>query len=273
MIAIAVLLGLAVGSFLNVCIHRWPLGESVVSPGSHCPRCQRPIAWRDNLPILSFLLLRARCRLCGRPISARYPLVEMATATHFALAAALFGPSLAGAKAALFCAMCTVLACADLERFVLPDQITLGGLPVGIALSVAVPLRPGISRIAMDLTGLQLPAWGASLVESCLSAALFGGLFWAVAEAYFRLRGVEGLGFGDVKLAAMLGAFLGGSETLLVLLVACMLGTVVGLSLQAAGRARWNSPLPLGSFLSGTAALAPFCADPILKAYWEFLLG
>ncbi|MDE0102528.1 MAG: prepilin peptidase [Bryobacterales bacterium] len=268
----AALVGLAVGSFLNVCILRWPRGESVLLPRSRCPSCGVPIAWHDNIPLLSFAILRARCRSCRATIPIRYPLVELATAVLFASAAARFGLGLVGAKVALFGGMCVILFWTDLERLLLPDHVTLGGLGVGLALSPLVPLRPGLAPLVLGVSGWHLPPWGASLFESCLTAVVLGGLLYATGEAYFRLRGVEGLGFGDVKFAAMIGAFLGSSEAILVLLAACLLGSAAGVALLVAGHGDRHTPLPFGSFLAVAAALAPFCADPILNWYWEYML-
>ena len=270
---VAALLGLLVGSFLNACIHRWPRRESVLTPRSRCPHCGATIAWHDNIPLLSYVVLRARCRTCEQQISPRYPLVELLAALLFAAVGARFGLDLASVKAALLGAICLTLFFTDLERFVLPDQATLGGLAAGIVFSAVVPLRAGLSHAILATAGWEVPGWGASLLESCLSAGLFAGLLYAVGEVYVRLRGVQGLGFGDVKLAAMIGAFLGSSGTLLVLLAACLSGSAVGILLLAAGRAERDSPLPLGSFLSASAALSPFLAQPILNAYWEFMLG
>ena len=268
----AALVGLAVGSFLNVCIQRWPRGESVLLPRSRCPTCGEPIAWHDNIPLLSFAVLRARCRSCRAAIPIRYPLVELATALLFATTADRFGLGLVGAKVALFGGMCVVLFWTDLERLVLPDQVTLGGLGAGIALSTVVPVPPGLALLVLGVSGWHLPAWSASVLESCLTAIVLGGLLYAIGEAYYRLRGIEGLGLGDVKFVAMIGAFLGSSEAFLVLLAACLLGTAAGVGLLVAGQGGRHTPLPFGTLLAGAAALAPFCADPILNWYWEYML-
>ena len=272
MTALAFLLGLAVGSFLNVCIHRWPRAESVVAPRSRCPACNGQIAWRDNVPALSYILLRGRCRSCGAAVPARYLLVELATAGLFALVAVEFGAGLAALKVALLAAMLTILFFTDLEHFVLPDQVTVSGLLAGIALSPFVPLRAGVAQVGCDLLGLHPAPWAVSLLESLASALIFGGLLYLTGEIFYRLRGVDGLGFGDVKLVAMLAAFQGSSEALLALLAACLLATLYGTAAVLSGRQQWRSPLPLGSYLAFAGIAAIFCADDILNRYWELVL-
>lgn len=272
MTAIAFLLGMVVGSFLNVCIHRWPRGGSVIVPRSHCPDCNRQIAWHDNIPALSYILLRGRCRSCETAISPRYLLVELATAGLFALIAAEYGTGLIAVKAALLAAMLTILFFTDLEHFVLPDQVTWPGLLAGVGLSPFVPLRAGVAQVGCDLLGLYPAPWTVSLLESLASALIFGGVLYLAGEIFYRLRGVEGLGFGDVKLVAMLAAFQGSSEALLVLLAACLLATLYGTAAVLSGRQQWRSPLPLGSYLAFAGIAAIFCADGILSRYWDLVL-
>ena len=272
MTGLGFLLGLMIGSFLNVCIHRWPRGESVVAPRSHCTSCCGQIAWHDNIPAVSYLLLRGRCRTCSSAIRPRYVLVELATASLFALIVVEFGTDLAALKAALFAAMLTILFFTDLEHFVLPDQVTVPGLLAGIAFSTFEPLRPGLAHVACQLLGLYPATWAMSLLESLASAAVFGGILYLTGEIFYRLRGVEGLGFGDVKLVAMLAAFQGSSEALLVVLGACLLATMYGTVAVLAGRKQWRSPLPLGSYLAFAGIAALFCADGVLNRYWELVL-
>ncbi|MXY70979.1 MAG: prepilin peptidase [Acidobacteriia bacterium] len=272
MTALAFLLGMAVGSFLNVCIHRWPRGESVVAPRSRCPACGRQIAWRDNIPVLSYILLRGRCRSCGAAVPPRYLVVELATASLFALIVLELGAGLAAFKVALLAAMLTILFFTDLEHFVLPDQVTLPGLLAGVAFSPFVPLRAGIAQAGCELLGLHPAPWAVSLLESLASALIFGGILYLTGEIFYRLRGVEGLGFGDVKLVAMLAAFQGSSEALLVLLASCLLATLYGTAAVLSGRRRWRSPLPLGSYLACAGIAAIFCADDILNRYWDLVL-
>src|SRR5262249_2127631 len=187
---VAFLVGLAVGSFLNVCIHRLPREESVMWPGSRCPRCAAPIAWYDNVPLLSWLWLRARCRSCGAPISARYPLIEAATGTLAVLALARLGPTPWGGVAFAFTAALLLVSIVDLDHLIIPDVVSLPGILVGLAASA---LLPG----------------GTSLWDALAGVCLGGGMLWIVAASYERATGVEGLGLGDAKLLAMIRAFLG----------------------------------------------------------------
>ena len=267
-------LGLIVGSFLNVCIHRWPLGQSVVAPRSRCPDCSTPIAWYDNIPLLSYALLRGRCRACESRIPKRYPIVELITAASFAAIAAKFGFGLEAAKAAALVALLTVLFFTDLQHFVLPDPATLGGLAAGLAFSPFVPLRPGLAEFAYFMAGAHPQPWVISLSESVLGAALFGCVSLALNEMFFFFRGVEGLGMGDVKLVAMLAAFQGTSETLLIMLVGCVIAiSIGGATILAHGRDLRTAPLPFGSYLSAAAFGSVFFGDAILNRYWEFMLG
>ncbi|MDE0110617.1 MAG: prepilin peptidase [Bryobacterales bacterium] len=272
MTALAFVLGLLVGSFLNVCIHRWPRAQSVVAPRSRCPACNRQIAWHDNIPVLSYILLRGRCGGCGTAISPRYLVVELATAGLFALIVIEFGAGLVAIKVALLAAMLTILFFTDLEHFVLPDQVTLSGLLAGVAFSPFVPLRAGVAQVGGDVLGLYPAPWAVSLLESLASALIFGGILYLTGEIFYRLRGVEGLGFGDVKLVAMLAAFQGSSEALLVLLAACLLATLYGTAAVLSGRQQWRSPLPLGSYLAFAGIAAIFFADDILNRYWDLVL-
>lgn len=215
----AAVLGALVGSFANVCIHRLPRGESVVAPRSACPGCGTPIRAADNVPILSWLLLRARCRTCRAPISARYPLVEALVAAIFLAAALRHGPGTLALAGAVLATAAVILAATDLDARVLPDEITLTVLVIGLVLAAV-----------RDLPGL--PSRGAATFEAHLlpaaAGAAFGALLvWGVGAAYRLLRGAEGMGLGDVKMIAMIGAFVGPAGVLLTLLVASVTGTVV----------------------------------------------
>src|SRR5829696_444882 len=181
-------LGLAIGSFLNVCIHRLPLKLSVVSPGSRCPGCSYALRWYDNLPVLSYAMLRGRCRSCGRPISLQYPIIEVITAIVFLAHWYAFGPTSLLPARLVFASALIVLFMIDLEHQILPDVITLPGIIAGLVLSVFLPPGP---------------------LPSLLGVIVGGGLLWGIAELWFRLRHVEAMGFGDVKMLAMVGAWLG----------------------------------------------------------------
>ena len=243
------LLGLAVGSFLNVCIHRLPLGESLAWPASHCPSCHRPLAWYENVPIVSWLALRGRCRTCAAPISAAYPLVEGVTAVVFAGAAAVYGLTWLLAVRLLFASALIVLFVIDLRHRILPNAITLPGVVAGFAASWFLP-----------------PGWLSSLI----GIAAGGGILLAIAEGYYRVRGQEGLGMGDVKMLAMIGAFLGWPLTILTLVFASFGGSLVGVALIASGRGSMQAALPFGTFLALGALVAAVAGDGILAWYLSF---
>ena len=242
------LLGLAVGSFLNVCIHRIPRGESIAWPGSHCPKCQHPLRWYDNIPVFSYLALRGRCRYCREPISPRYLIVELVTGLTFAALVMLYPPGLLLAVRLLFGCALIVLFVIDLDHHILPNVITLPGIAIGFALSFFGP-----------------PGWRSSL----LGIVLGGGIPFAIAWTYEKVRGHEGLGMGDVKMLAMIGAFLGWPLMLLSLVLASFTGSIVGAGFIAAGKgARYA--LPFGTFLAVGALAAVVAGDAILAWYLSY---
>ncbi len=227
-------LGLVVGSFLNVAIHRLPRGESVVRPGSRCPACSAPIRWRDNLPLVSWVWLGGRCRSCRARIPVRYPLVELASAAVFATA-----PWGAGWWAGLvwsgFLVLLLALAVTDLEAFVLPDWLTLPGAAAGLLFSVT--------------------SGGAGFVAAGLGALLGAGLLLALRAAWLRFRRVEALGLGDIKMMLFVGAFLGPSGALWAVGLASVLGLVAAIPLLLLGRIRRDTPLPFGAFIAVGSAV------------------
>jgi leader peptidase (prepilin peptidase)/N-methyltransferase len=241
--AIAAAFGAVIGSFLNVCIYRVPLRKSIVWPSSACPHCQRELSWYENLPIVSWLALRARCRTCGAAIGIRYPVVEALTAAMFALAWWYYGPGpLLAARLVFGCAL-IVLFAIDLEHHLLPDAITLPGIVVGFLFSL-----------------FAAPGWLASL----LGILAGGGVLWLIAEAYYRVRHEEGLGGGDIKMLAMIGAFLGWQLTLFTLMMASLAGSVIGVGLIVTRRGGMKYALPFGTFLAlGAAAAAAFGPNAI----------
>jgi leader peptidase (prepilin peptidase)/N-methyltransferase len=250
---LAGLAGLLIGSFLNVCIYRLPRDLSVVRPRSHCPGCEKQIAWYDNIPVLSYLILGGRCRHCRERIPLRYPLVELATAAAFALCVAELGLTWPAAKFSMLSAILITLIATDLEERILPDEFTLGGAVLGIALSGVVPLEPGIATFLV--WGAIGSRW-ASVVESLTGAFVVSGLIWGFASLYGKLRKRDVLGLGDVKMIAMLGAFLGLEEALLILCVAGFVGSLVGVIYIVAAKKDWSTyELPYGSFI-GAAGLA-----------------
>ncbi len=241
--------GLVVGSFLNVCIHRLPRGESIVWPGSRCPGCGAPIRWFDNLPVLSYVWLAGRCRACGTRIALRYPLVELATMGLFLAHYAVLGWQPLLVVRLVLSAALVVLFVIDLEHRILPNRVTLPGIVVGLVASFATDL-----------------GWRASIVGILLG----GGILWAIGEGYYRLRGEEGLGMGDVKMLAMIGAFLGWQQVLVTLVLSSLAGSLVGLALIAAGRGTMKYALPYGTFLAVGAAVASLAGDALVEWYVGF---
>jgi leader peptidase (prepilin peptidase) / N-methyltransferase len=245
------LFGLLIGSFLNVCISRLPYDESVVTPRSHCPRCGAWIAWYDNIPLLSYVLLGAKCRACGAAIAWRYPAVEALTGGLFWLAVTVHGPTLAGLKWSVFAAILVALIFTDLETRILPDEFTKGGMILGFLFAPVAPLPQGLLQLFWPAMTQEL----SSLLDSLIAAAVLAGGLWLVAVLYQRVRGREGLGFGDVKMLGLLGAFLGLESSLLVVLLASLFGSVLGLIWVKLRNEDMSSyELPFGAFL-GTAGL------------------
>jgi leader peptidase (prepilin peptidase)/N-methyltransferase len=262
----AFLLGLVVGSFANVCIHRlprdyepaagtfaraidlWRQASSVVHPGSHCPSCGRPIRPWDNVPLLSWLLLRGRCRDCGAGIAWRYPAVEAANGLLWLALAVMRGPSLATLVSMLLATALLTLGLIDLEHQLLPDAITLPGIALGLAAS----FLPGSRVSPLAAAGAAAGGW--------LGFAL-------VALAWKKLRHVDALGEGDWKMAAMLGAFLGAERLMLTVLLASASGALVGFGVLLFGSGGWRTKLPLGTFLGAAGLAMVLFGDGILRTY------
>jgi leader peptidase (prepilin peptidase) / N-methyltransferase len=253
---VAFLFGLLIGSFLNVCIHRWPRGRSVVRPRSHCVRCRKTIAWYDNIPVASYLLLRGRCRYCGRHISVRYPAVELLTGLVFFYFVWMLGAGAAAYKMCVFGAIAIGLVFSDLEKRILPDELTLGGTLIGLAFAAFVPLHDESTLGLFWLMGLNLTGpvrWLAEAVVGALVPTLF---LWGGGWLYLKVRHKEGLGLGDVKLMVMVGAFLGLEMALGTLLLGSLAGSVISLLyIWIARKDASTYELPFGTFL-GFAALA-----------------
>jgi len=242
-------LGLVVGSFLNVCIYRLPRGQSVNWPGSRCTTCDRSLAWYENIPVVSWVVLRGRCRTCGERISVMYPIVEVITAALFIAGYVIYGwTPLLAVRLAFTCAM-IVLFVIDLQHYLLPNVITVPGIVIGFALSLVLP-----------------PGWKASLIGLIAG----GGLLFAIAEAWYRFRGIEGLGMGDVKMLAMIGAFLGWKLMLVTLVLSSFAGSLIGVGAIALGRGGMKSMLPFGTFLAVGALTAAVAGDVILNWYLGF---
>jgi leader peptidase (prepilin peptidase) / N-methyltransferase len=298
MAAAIFVLGLVFGSFLNVCIYRLPRGLSVVAPRSACPNCRRQIALYDNIPVVSWLLLRGRCRHCQNPISPRYVAIELLTGTVFTLCYLYFGLSLSTLKYCVFSFLLLGLIFTDAETKLLPDKLTLPGLALGIIFSLLVPVNDLASQSVPGI--VSLPFSGdvsvrlLSLVDSLLGAAIGASFIYGVGAIYLRWRGMEGMGFGDVKLMAMVGAFLGTKLTILTIFSASVAGSVFGLATvlivwmkrthrfrkrtenaQAARRRAWQSAqivyryyqMPFGVFLGSMAVVAFFFGNHVLRWY------
>jgi leader peptidase (prepilin peptidase) / N-methyltransferase len=269
----AALFGLIIGSFLNVCIVRIPGRKSIVMPASACPKCGAAIRPWDNIPVVSWLLLGGKCRSCKTKISAMYPIVELLTAVLFWACYYAFGLTTEALKWAIFSALMIVLVFTDMRERILPDVVNYSGFAAGLVLSLFT--RPS-DGTALWLTNRMFdfppPSPVISLADALLGAAFGGGLLWLVAELYFRLRGREGMGFGDVKMMLMAGAFLGLKRTLLTILVGSVLGSVLGLGFMLARRKESDYELPFGSFLGMAAVLVMFFGTSVVNWYLSLMM-
>ncbi len=245
-VVIAALFGAVIGSFLNACIYRLPRGRSIVTPGSACGACGHQLAWFENIPILSYAFLRGRCRACGAPIAGQYIIVELLATAMFAAAWWYYEPGALLASRLLLGCLLIVLFAIDLEHHLLPNAITLPGIVAGFAFSLVTE-----------------PGW----VDALIGIFVGGGLLWAIAEGYYRIRGEEGLGMGDVKMLAMIGAFVGWKLTLVTLMMASFAGSILGMFLIATRRGGMKYALPFGTFLAMGAALAATVGPGILEWY------
>ena len=263
------LFGLLFGSFANVVIWRFPRGESLSHPGSHCPVCEKPISWYDNVPLLSWLVLGGRCRSCGTAIPVRYPVVELLSAVLWVLAGVLFGMSLQTAAAVFFFYLLLILSFIDLDLRRLPNGLV--GLLFGVGLLgvlvsqftrfEALPLLPGGQGV-----------WGAPIVAAGIGALASAGVTLAIAKGYERVRGVEGSGMGDVKLLAAIGLYL-GYYALLALFLANILGAAYGVvAARARGVSLREVPLPFGPFLA-VASIAVAALGPAVWSWYLSLLA
>ena len=248
-LTILVVLGLTVGSFLNVCIHRIPRGQSLVYPGSRCPHCGYALRWYDNVPVLGYLSLLGRCRKCHTRISVRYPLVELATLALFVVHGMVFGWSALLVPRLLFACMLVVLFAIDLEHQLLPNVITLPGIVIGLIASAVLP--PGF-------------------IDAIIGVLVGGGVLWLIGEAYYRYSGQEGLGGGDVKMLAMIGAFLGWKLVLVTLVLSSFAGSIIGLGVIVMKRGGMKYALPYGTFLALGALTASLVGDRIVNWYVSF---
>jgi leader peptidase (prepilin peptidase)/N-methyltransferase len=272
-LAFALVFGLIVGSFLNVCIVRIPEGASIVTPRSRCPKCKQPIAWYDNIPVLSYLALGGRCRHCKKKIAPLYPFIEALNGLISVLLYVRFGLGLEWAIFLGFCSALLVLAVIDVNERILPDPITLNGIWAGILVSIALaqpnPFMARLLRfVGLEITNPRVVALAASL----LGIAVGGGLLWLVAEAYLRLRGIEGMGFGDVKMMAMVGAFLGAPLALFTIMIGSLLGSVIGLAFIRLNKKSRDYELPFGTFLAAAAIIAVLYGNELIQLYIDRMI-
>ena len=247
----AAAVGALIGSFLNVCIYRLPRGESIVWPGSHCPSCGSAIAWYDNVPVLSYLLLLGRCRKCHVPISMRYPIVEAANAVGYVFILMTFGLN---GTTVLYCILFSALLVVtgtDLTHQIIPNVVTVPGTLLGLlGAATVLPVDP---------------------INALLGVVVGGGILWALAWVSPYLFGKEGMGGGDIKLLAMVGAFLGWKPALLTIMIGSLTGSVIGVSLIALRLMKRDEYIPFGPFLVLGALISMFFAQPLLDWYQHLL--
>ena len=254
---IAVLFGLILGSFLNVCIYRLPRGLSIVRPRSRCPSCDRTIAWYDNIPVAGYLLLRGRCRHCRTPIALRYPLVEAAAGLVSWLLFHRFGLGPAYFVYFLYAASLLAVSVIDLEHRIIPDEVSLSGIVIGLVLAAFASMT--------TFTFLT------TFFEALIGVLVGGGSLLLVGMAYEAIRRQEGIGGGDIKLLAMIGAFTGWKGVLFTVFGASLIASVVGITVMVARRANGQVPIPFGPFLSGASFIYLLTGDRLLTAYWGML--
>src|SRR5688572_16155756 len=248
---LAGLLGACIGSFLNVVIYRLPLGQSLVTPPSRCPKCGYRLKFYDNIPVLGWLLLGGRCRECKHKISIQYPIVELITAVLFVIVVWMTPPGpLLASRLLLLCILIALFGI-DLEHQILPNSITLPGIVAGLLLSTIAP--PGVR-------------------DAVIGTVLGGGVLYAIAWGYYLWRREEGLGMGDVKMLAMIGAFLGWKAVLVTLVLSSFAGALIGVALIAAQRGGMKLALPFGTFLALGALVAMLAGEPLVNWYAGYLL-
>ncbi|HME45938.1 MAG TPA: prepilin peptidase [Syntrophorhabdales bacterium] len=248
-------LGALIGSFLNVCIYRLPRGKSIVTPGSSCTLCGAPIHFYDNIPIISYMVLRGRCRHCKAVISGRYVVVELLTALLYAALFSIYGFSIELPVVLLFASLLIVISFIDLDFRIIPDILSLGGIIAGLVLSLFRSSIPGDPSLQPSIS--YLSKWPA-LLPSLVGILLGGGILWVIAELYARARKQEGMGGGDIKLLAMFGAFYGWEGAIFSLVSASFVGSLVGLPLALLNRKGLKYEIPFGPFLCFGALLYVF---------------
>jgi leader peptidase (prepilin peptidase)/N-methyltransferase len=245
-LVLAAALGLCVGSFLNVVIYRLPRGQSLSRPPSRCPKCENRLAWFENIPILSWLMLRGRCRRCGERISIQYPIVEVVTAVAAVVVVLTTPPGVLLASRLVLTAILIALFAIDLELQILPNRITLPGIAIGFIFSLFGPPGP---------------------ISSGLGILIGGGVLYAIAAVYFLIRREEGMGMGDVKMLAMVGAFLGWRAVILTLILSSFVGAIVGLVLMTSKKEGLAYAMPFGTFLALAAFVSMLYGDALVNWY------
>jgi leader peptidase (prepilin peptidase)/N-methyltransferase len=250
LIVVSIMFGAIVGSFLNVCIIRLPKGESIIIPGSHCPQCNHPIKFYDNIPLISYLLLGGKCRYCKRSISAQYPLVEGTTAISSLLLFLKWGLSLSYFFYFSFVAALIIITVIDLYHQIIPDVISIPGIGVGLLGALIIP--------------------HITFFNSLLGILLGGGSLFVVATFYQWLFKREGMGGGDVKLLAMIGAFLGWDAVILTILLSSLIGSITGIIIMVLKGKDFKYAIPFGPFLSLGAVIALFYKNEIISWYLQF---
>ncbi|MDQ1258174.1 MAG: Prepilin leader peptidase/N-methyltransferase [Candidatus Hydrogenedentes bacterium] len=275
---ISFILGGLIGSFLNVCVYRLPRNESIVKPRSHCPKCGKLIVWYDNIPVLSWLILRARCRNCGLPISWMYPLVEAITALLFLFVFWRFGFVLATPIYMVLAASLVLVTFVDLTDWTIPNEVTFPGIPIGLGLSMLAMFYPASGLLVTDV------------FDSLIGILIGGGSLYLLDKLSLLLLGKRGMGFGDVKLLAMLGAFLGWKSVLLIIMLSSCLGSIVGIAMilyeRVAPKKDYKSGeeakpggdeelvghyLPFGPYLAVAGLIVLFFGQTIFDAYFNYI--
>src|SRR5436190_13802658 len=266
-------LGALIGSFLNVVIHRLPREESVVFPNSRCPSCGAVIAFYDNVPVLSYVALRGRCRSCKEHISARYPAVELLTAFIFVAVAWHDGLTLILPFDLLFASAILALIFIDSEQMLLPNAITYPGIALALVTRLVIPYltgRPYFDDLESLHTGVfaGIPLWAVSIIGSGIGALVGGGSLWLMGWTWEKLRGIEAMGLGDVKMMFMVGAYLGWRLTIVTIFVGVLSGSVIGILLMLKQRQRnMQMLLPFGVFLGLGAVAALLFGAPLVEWY------
>jgi leader peptidase (prepilin peptidase)/N-methyltransferase len=248
----AFVLGTVIGSFLNVCIYRIPKGKSIVYPPSFCPSCKRPIKWYDNVPVVSYILLRGKCRHCKSPISLRYPIVELLTGATTAAVTCKFGPTFDTLYYLVLIYYLIVVAFIDLDTMEVPVKLSYFALLAGLFLSIPASIK---------------------FVDSMLGASFGAGVILFIIETYYVFTGKEGMGYGDANIMAVIGAFLGWKKVLLTLFFASLTGAVLGVTLMALRKSSKEQPLPFGPFLAAGALATLLAGDKLLNWYLHLLRG